>query len=258
MMARSSPVILMEGIVQISYSSICMSTITEVVRSCGAANRLPTLTTWFFNTFSWTGMWKIISALAAASAFSDSVIGRTDGASDHTDLFQITGNYFKIYNNDIRESENSIFRIQNLAGAPTYTNVMHDVWFFNNIYSEKEGRGAGGTWDEPGCIVNFDPLHPAGLQVYSNIIIANNLWYNTVTNRIFMPGATPDGLPINSTIYWSKGGATVVTNAYITNCLFVNNLFIDRQKGVKHGCEHQIDRSGRILALQKRCSRTAV
>ncbi len=178
--------------------------------------------------------WNVEDYFRISGGFSihDSVIGRTDGASDHTDLFQITGNYFKIYNNDIRESENSIFRIQNLAGAPTYTNVMHDVWFFNNIFSEKEGRGAGGTWDEPGCIVNFDPLHPAGLQVYSNIIIANNLWYNTVTNHIFMPGATPDGLPINSTIYWSKGGATVVTNAYITNCLFVNNLFIDRQKGV--------------------------
>ncbi|MDB6058918.1 MAG: Peptidase in kexin sedolisin [Verrucomicrobiales bacterium] len=166
----------------------------------------------------------------------DSVIGRANGGSDHTDLFQMTGNYFKIYNNDIRESENSILRIQTLG-----TGVTHDIWFFNNIYSEKEGRSPGCTWDEPMCVVNFDPLHPASLQVLSNIVIANNLFFNTVTNFMYKGSATPDGLPLNSTMYWSRGGNGVVTNAYITNCLVVNNLIIDRHKGIGMAVSTKLD-----------------
>lgn len=153
----------------------------------------------------------------------DSVIGPCNGNSIHNDHLQFTGSYIKVYNNDIRESANSVMRVQTLGSD----SITHDVWFFNNLVTEKIGRAPfGGTVIEPICFVNFDPLHPASIVTYSNIIFANNLFYNSVTNTISAPEISR-----NPTMYWSKGYPDV-TQAVVKACLFVNNLFIDKEKGV--------------------------
>jgi len=151
----------------------------------------------------------------------DSVIGPVNGKSFHTDLFQMTGDYIKIYNNDIRESQNSIMRLQTWPNT-----VRHDVWVFNNLVTEKPGRAPeGGTGVEPFCMVHFDPDHPGLWTAYSNIVFANNLFYNSVLNS----NQVPPSLAWNPVTYWSKGA---VTNSTITRCLFVNNLVIDKEKGI--------------------------
>jgi hypothetical protein len=150
----------------------------------------------------------------------DSVIGPVDGRSFHTDIFQMTGDNIKIYNNDIRESQNSILRLQTLSA------LRYNFWFFNNLVTEKQGRApGGGTGVEPFCMVHFDcsPGHERALVIYSNIVFANNLFYNSVTN-------TQVGPCYNSAMYWSR--SQCVTNATITNCLYENNIVFDKEKGV--------------------------
>jgi len=150
----------------------------------------------------------------------DSVIGPVDGRSFHTDIFQITGSFWKIYNNDIRESQNSIMRLQ------TWPNmVTHDMWFFNNLVTEKPGRAPkGGTCVEPFCMVHFDPDHPGLWTTYSNIVFANNLFYNSIPNN----NQVPPEMCRNPVMFWNRGA---VTNSFIEHCLFVNNLVIDKESG---------------------------
>ena len=150
----------------------------------------------------------------------DSVIGPVDGRSFHTDIFQITGSFWKIYNNDIRESQNSIMRLQTWPNS-----VTHDMWFFNNLVTEKQGRApGGGTCVEPFCMVHFDPDHPGLWTTYSNIIFANNLFYNSVRNTV----QSPPVMCYNPVMFWNKGA---VTNSFVKHCLFVNNLVIDKESG---------------------------
>jgi len=163
----------------------------------------------------------------------DSVIGPCSGRSYHNDMFQMTGDWIKIYNNDVRESQNSIMRIQTYPG-PASQGLRHDVWFFNNVVTEKLGRAPkGGTGVEPFCMVHFDPAHPCDYITFSNIIFANNLFYNSVTNswngRPEPQGYGPPGFCVNPVMYWSKGA---VTNGLIKHCLFVNNLVVDKEKGI--------------------------
>jgi hypothetical protein len=163
----------------------------------------------------------------------DSVIGPCSGRSYHNDMFQMTGDFIKIYNNDVRESQNSIMRIQTYPDPPSQ-GLRHDVWFFNNLVTEKLGRAPrGGTGVEPFCMVLFDPLHFCDYTTYSNIIFANNLFYNSVTNfwngRPEPQGYGPPGFCVNPVMFWSKGA---VTNGLIKHCLFVNNLVVDKEKGI--------------------------
>jgi hypothetical protein len=150
----------------------------------------------------------------------DSVIGPCSGASDHTDYFQTTGSFIKIYNNLIREGENSICRFQ------TWTNgLCHDIWFFNNIVSEKPGRSrTGGTWSDFIGFYEADAT-PCGFTISSNIIFANNLIYNSITNTWWANYCD------NCAMSWNKGTARV-TNGIVKHCLFVNNLVVDKEKGL--------------------------
>ncbi len=153
----------------------------------------------------------------------DSVIGQVNGESYHVDLFQMTGDCIKIYNNDVRESQNSILRVQTFANDQIF-GLRHDFWFFNNLVTEKLGRApGGGTGVEPFCHVNFDPEHPGLYTTYSNIVYANNLFYNSVPNTLQREMCR------NPMMFWNRGD---ITNAYIQKCLFVNNLVVDKEKGV--------------------------
>jgi hypothetical protein len=151
----------------------------------------------------------------------DSVIGPCSGRSIHNDFFQFTGNYIRIYNNDIRESANAVLRLQTLYG------VRHDFQFFNNIVTEKAGRSSyGGTVVEPLCMVHFDPQHPSDNVTFSNILFANNLFYSSVPNTI-------QGYPEmsrNPMLSWSRG--RVSTPPLLKNVKWVNNLVVDKEKGV--------------------------
>src|ERR1035438_10281320 len=103
--------------------------------------------------------------------------------------------------------------------------VTHDMWFFNNLVTEKLGRAPkGGTCVEPFCMVNFDPLHPGLWTTYSNIMFANSLFYNSIPNL----NQVPPEMCRNPVMFWSKGA---VTNSFIKHCLFVNNLVIDKELG---------------------------
>jgi len=151
----------------------------------------------------------------------DSVIGPQYPNGVHNDMFQLTGNYTKIYNNWIGESQNSWMRIQSLEAS------RHDIYFFNNLVTEKLGRAlGGGVLTEPFCVVHFDPQHPILDVAFSNIVFANNLFYNTVSN-------TAQGFPElvrNPLLTWSRGAVTNPPS--LEGIKWVNNIVVDRHKGV--------------------------
>lgn len=168
--------------------------------------------------FEVTGGWTI----------RDSIIGEGYAPGGYIDFFQLTGNYFKIYNNDIREAANAVLRYQT-QGDGTNGFYSHDFQFYNNVLTEKEGRAFyGGTRNEFMQFVRFDSQAQNGTfwTCYSNILIANNTFYNSVSNT---QSGTPE-LCRTAVISWSKG--TYVTNAELFNVKLVNNLFVDKEKGV--------------------------
>ncbi len=164
--------------------------------------------------------------LSAGWTIRDSVLGplKTGQGTGHADMFQWTGDFIKVYNNDIRESLNSIQRLQTYATGGG-NSVRHDMYWFNNLVTEKQGRAEfGGTWNEMLCHVNFDPLHTANYVAYSNIFYFNNLFYNSVYSSF--SGAMA-GSPV---LNFSRG--TGVTNAEILSVAFMNNLVIEKHKGI--------------------------
>lgn len=166
---------------------------------------------------------------------SDSVIGPCSGTSVHNDFFQFTGNYIKVFNNDIRESANAIMRVQTYPDEATQ-GLRHNIFFFNNLVTEKPGRApGGGTLVEPICMVHFDSEHPCNYTTYSNIVFANNLFYKTVPNTI----VSPPEMVRNAVIYWSKGN--MVANSVLKQVKFVNNLILDKQHGVSFPASTRID-----------------
>ncbi len=152
----------------------------------------------------------------------DSVIGPVSGTSAHVDLFQFTGDKFKIYNNDIRESINSVMRVQT-AGEGDFTS---DFFFFNNLVTEKVGRAKdGGTINEYITFCHWDPQVQNSVNIggYSNLVVANNLIYNSITNL------GQNSLSLGGVTGWPPGAN--YTNKLIYGLKFVNNLVIDKQKG---------------------------
>lgn len=156
----------------------------------------------------------------------DCVIGPCYPNGVHNDFFQFTGNHIKVYNNDIRESQNAIMRIQtSLAGAGT--NVRHSIWFYNNLVTEKIGRAVGGgTLVEPFCIVHFDSQSPTHMTILSNIVFANNLLFDSILSTAI----EPDEMSRNQVMYWTRGAQ--VTNSIVTSNVFANNLVIMKHKGI--------------------------
>jgi hypothetical protein len=158
----------------------------------------------------------------------DSVIGPCSGTSAHTDLFQFTGNYFKVYNCDIRESMNAVLRYQTQGGV-----LSHSLMFFNNIVAERSARARfGGTRNEYIQFVPFDSQASAGgfLNGYSNVIVANNLFYNSISNTF----GTNYGLGESEmcrTAFFAMSRGNYDTNKVIWDSKFVNNLVIDKEKG---------------------------
>lgn len=168
----------------------------------------------------------------------DSVIGPCFPNGVHNDFFQFTGNRIKVYNNDIRESQNAIMRIQT-SPAGAGTNIRHSVWFYNNLVTEKQGRAlGGGTLTESFCMVHFDSQSPTHMTVWSNIVFANNLFYNSVLSTVVEPGE----MSRNSVMYWSRGAQ--VTNSIIMSNLFVNNLMVMKHKGIGFPVSTKIQASG--------------
>lgn len=168
----------------------------------------------------------------------DSVIGPCYPNGVHNDFFQFTGNRVKIYNNDIRESQNSIMRIQS-SPAGSGTNLRHSVWFYNNLVTEKQGRAlGGGTLVEPFCMVHFDSQSPTHMTIWSNIVFANNLIYNSVLST----AVEPDEMSRNQVMYWSRGNQ--VTNSIITSNLFVNNLVVMKHKGISFPASTNVGAAG--------------
>lgn len=159
----------------------------------------------------------------------DSIIGPVSGDSGHTDLFQLTGNYFRIYNNDIRESMNSVLRYQTQGEG-----FSHSFYFFNNIMAEVPGRALyGGTRNEYFVMVHWDSQESNGAfhNGYSNIVIANNLWFNSVINT-FGDGAGGGDDEMCRTAALSMSRGYWVTNKSVHDMKFVNNLVVDKEKGV--------------------------
>lgn len=151
----------------------------------------------------------------------DSVIGPalSVGSKTHADTFQFTGSKIKIYNNVIYPSLNSISRLQTYPETSTA-----DFWFFNNIIPEiPSHQNDGGTYNEAQCFVHFDPAHPGTNAWYTNIVFCNNTIYNSLTNTV------QNVLSQNAWINFSKGA---LTNCFINNCLFVNNIFVDKNRGL--------------------------
>jgi len=178
-----------------------------------------------FNSYEFRYLWMPLNGedhfeISGALLIHDCVVGPQFPNGVHNDMFQVTGSYVKIYNNWIGESQNSWMRIQ--TDPSVYRN---DIYFYNNLVTEKVGRAiGGGTLTEPFCVVNFNPYTHADLVILSNIVFANNLFYNTVTN--LMTGE----LCRNPLITWSRGA---VTNPPILKGVkWVNNLIVDRNKGV--------------------------
>jgi hypothetical protein len=152
----------------------------------------------------------------------DSVIGPFNGFSKtHADFFQFTASKIKVYNNDIRESGNSVFRLQNYPGFNS-----HDIYIFNNLVTEKVGRAVnGGTFNEPFTVVPEGTV--GATATMSNIIIANNLFFNTVSNY---DGGTRQ-LCNNPFVSFSNDKATI-SNMFLKGIKFVNNITIDKHKGL--------------------------
>jgi hypothetical protein len=100
-----------------------------------------------------------------------------------------------------------------------------NMLFFNNIVTEKLGRTTdGGLRVEQLGVVHYDPDHPATNVTITNLVWANNLFFQSVSNWLGTPQLA--GSPL---ITWTKGAAT---NAWIKNCKWVNNIVIDRHGGL--------------------------
>lgn len=170
--------------------------------------------------------------LGGGTTVRNSVVGPAYPNGVHNDFFQMTGSNIKMYNNLIYESLNAVLRIQTADG------LTHDVWFFNNIMTEKRGRAVGGgTLVEPLCVVHFDPLHKTDSVTLSNIIFANNLFYNSELNTVL----DPDEMRRSPLLYWDRGGADITTNAYVKAVKFVNNLVVMQHKGISFPTSTNVD-----------------
>lgn len=154
----------------------------------------------------------------------DSVLGETKGYGKiHADMFQFTGRFFKVYNNDIREISHSILRFQTFPDGDV--GLCGDFWFFNNLVTEKPGRTAdGGLRIEQLGVVHYDPDHPTTNITLTNFVVANNLFFQSTSNLV----GTPQ-LALSPLITFSKGA---VTNAFIKDSKWINNIIIDRQSGL--------------------------
>lgn len=154
----------------------------------------------------------------------DSVLGETKGYGKiHVDMFQFTGGFNKVYNNAIHEVSHSILRWQTFPGGDV--GLQGNLLFFNNIVTEKQGRTAdGGLRIEQLGVVHYDPDHPTTNVLLTNIVFANNLFFQSISNRV-----GGDQLVLNPLITFSKGA---VSNLTIVASKWVNNIAIDRQSGL--------------------------
>lgn len=157
----------------------------------------------------------------------DNVLGPAFPNGVHCDIFQINGNFNRIYNNDVRESLNGGLRLQTHVDG-----LRHDFYFFNNLITERPGRSVGGgLLTEPVCFVHETSTEDVAvhLTTYSNIVFANNLFYLSISNIVAGVEGNPQ-LCRSPSIYWTKG--QYATNANVVASIFANNIFADRHKGI--------------------------
>ena len=177
----------------------------------------------------------------------DSVIGPAlSHYSAHNDHLQLQGNGpFHIYNNKIWESYNGVLRLQSHNNNnPLSTQYAGNLLFYNNLVLEKPGHSVhGGTFIEPFSLVHVDPFHPIHMIIWSNVVFANNLFYRSLTNYTTNNISTPT-LAQSSVIYFARGAQ--VTNAIVKNSLWVNNLVVDKQKGVSWFNSTNVDMTGGV------------
>lgn len=163
----------------------------------------------------------------AGWSIHDNVLGVNDPADVHGDMFQLTGGFFKVYNNLIREGNHSYLRMQSLASLNTNTPVNnHSILIFNNVHSELPGRGPyGGNWNEGWGFVHWDST-PAngGSLIWSNVWVVNNTFYGTESNTL------QHVMRANPSVSWSTGAT--ITNAWLYDIHYLNNVWVNQHLGM--------------------------
>lgn len=159
-----------------------------------------------------------IFEVSSGVTIRDSVIGPSQPHGYYVDVFQLQGDFIKIYNNDVKAPGHAYLRYQ--TDPSTEPTIQHSFWFYNNIITETPGTN--GVWNEPFAWVHMQPDRPSSVNTISNLLFANNLIFNSEYNYF------QDVMVQNPWIYWDKGA---VTNCYLKDIKFVNNLIVMKHKG---------------------------
>lgn len=128
--------------------------------------------------------------------------------TQHADMFQISGNYFKIYNNYFEDVGESIVYIDPYS-APTN---IHDVYFYNNVLAWSHAKSASGY---PRGL-DFQPENNGVGSTFTNVIVANNTFVDW-----------------NGALFLIRyNNAASYTNCYVKNNIFKNGSGLALDPGV--------------------------
>lgn len=156
---------------------------------------------------------------------TDCIIGPSKQLSGHADQAQTTGEYITLKNTKwVQGGLNSFWRIQ--AGGGAVKERFAHYRFHNNLFICEQFTSQGyPTPANPIEFVNYNPQVLETNHIWDDVVFANNTaWGWTNNASVFF---------LWSMSFGSGGGN--MTNTWITNSLFANNVVMDCNKGMSLG-----------------------